>query len=149
MRGHKADARSDIFAFGAVLYEMLSGRRAFEGATPADTASAILRKILRTYLRAIARYRLLSITLCAIAWRRIPRNVSSLPVICLSHLHSLSSISDSGAAAAADLPTKRSSRPVRWLLGSLALALVAAGAWQLSPGVSRENLLQRRLSSGA
>ena len=47
------------------------------------------------------------------------------------HLHSLSSISDSGGAAAADLPTKRSSRPVRWLLGSLALALVAAGAWQL------------------
>jgi len=40
-RGLSADARSDLFAVGAVLYEMLSGRRAFEGATPADLVSAI------------------------------------------------------------------------------------------------------------
>src|SRR5439155_15328891 len=38
VRGQNADARSDIFSFGAVLYEMLSGNRAFEGSTPADTA---------------------------------------------------------------------------------------------------------------
>ena len=36
--------RTDIFAFGCVLYEMLSGRRAFEGDTAADTMSAILTK---------------------------------------------------------------------------------------------------------
>ena len=44
VRGQKADRRSDIFSFGAVLYEMLSGQRAFHGATPADTASAILKE---------------------------------------------------------------------------------------------------------
>ncbi len=44
VRGHQADHRSDIFAFGAVLYEMLSGQRAFRGATAADTISAILDK---------------------------------------------------------------------------------------------------------
>src|SRR3989442_7650033 len=41
-RGKPADARSDLFAVGAILYEMLSGRRAFTGATPADLLSAIL-----------------------------------------------------------------------------------------------------------
>lgn len=41
-RGQLVDHRSDIFAFGAVLYEMLCGRRAFSGDSPADTISAIL-----------------------------------------------------------------------------------------------------------
>ena len=42
VRGHATDHRSDIFAFGVVLYEMVTGRRAFAGDTPADTLSAIL-----------------------------------------------------------------------------------------------------------
>src|SRR5271163_2979293 len=40
VRGKPADARSDIFAFGAILYEMLSGKRAFHGDSAADTVSA-------------------------------------------------------------------------------------------------------------
>jgi serine/threonine protein kinase/tetratricopeptide (TPR) repeat protein len=44
VRGQAADHRSDIFAFGAILYEMLSGKRAFQGETTADTMSAILSK---------------------------------------------------------------------------------------------------------
>jgi serine/threonine protein kinase len=43
-RGQSADVRSDIFAFGAVLYEMLTGRRAFRRDTAADTMSAILNE---------------------------------------------------------------------------------------------------------
>ena len=42
LRGLPATPRSDVFALGAVLYEMLSGQRAFKGATKADTLSAIL-----------------------------------------------------------------------------------------------------------
>ena len=41
-RGHAVDKRMDIWAFGAILFEMLTGRRAFEGATVADTFASIL-----------------------------------------------------------------------------------------------------------
>jgi eukaryotic-like serine/threonine-protein kinase len=44
IQGKEADARSDIFAFGAMLYEMLSGKRAFEGKSQLSLASAILEK---------------------------------------------------------------------------------------------------------
>jgi len=44
LKGHVVDQRSDIFSFGAILYEMLAGRRAFQGESPAETMSAILRE---------------------------------------------------------------------------------------------------------
>ena len=44
VRGHAADPRSDIFAFGVVLYEMITGKRAFRKGTSAETLSAILNE---------------------------------------------------------------------------------------------------------
>ncbi len=44
VRGTPSDARSDIFSFGAVLYEMLSGKRAFKRDTAAETMTAVLRE---------------------------------------------------------------------------------------------------------
>ncbi len=41
--GQPADARSDIFSFGCLLYEMLTGRRAFSRSSPGETMAAILR----------------------------------------------------------------------------------------------------------
>ena len=43
-RAKPVDKRSDIWAFGCVLYEMLSGRRAFDGETVSDTMAAILKE---------------------------------------------------------------------------------------------------------
>ena len=42
--GHKVDARSDIFSFGAVLYEMVTGRRAFPGGSKFSTLAAVLHR---------------------------------------------------------------------------------------------------------
>jgi eukaryotic-like serine/threonine-protein kinase len=42
-RGRTADKRSDVWAFGCVLYEMLTGRRAFDGENVTDTIAATLR----------------------------------------------------------------------------------------------------------
>jgi eukaryotic-like serine/threonine-protein kinase len=44
VRGHATDHRSDIFSFGLILYEMITGRRAFQHETMADTMSAILKE---------------------------------------------------------------------------------------------------------
>ena len=44
LKGRPVDQRSDIFSFGAILYEMLSGRRAFHGESTAETMSAILKE---------------------------------------------------------------------------------------------------------
>ncbi|MFN8587090.1 MAG: protein kinase [Candidatus Eisenbacteria bacterium] len=45
VRGGATDARTDLFAFGVLLYELLSGRRPFDGATRADLTTAILRDV--------------------------------------------------------------------------------------------------------
>ncbi len=42
LEGKEADARTDIFAFGAVLYEMVTGKRAFEGKSQASLIGAIM-----------------------------------------------------------------------------------------------------------
>jgi eukaryotic-like serine/threonine-protein kinase len=44
VRGKPADQRSDIFSFGAILYELLSGKRAFQGDSAVETMSAILKE---------------------------------------------------------------------------------------------------------
>ena len=41
--GKEVDARSDVFSFGAVLYEMVTGRRAFAGGSTAETLAAVVR----------------------------------------------------------------------------------------------------------
>src|SRR6202158_5908984 len=43
-QGKPADKRADIWAFGCVLYELLTGKRAFQGETVSDTLAAVLTK---------------------------------------------------------------------------------------------------------
>ena len=65
VRGHPVDHRSDIFSFGVILYELLSGERAFKRDTPAETMTAILKEE-PPELSASGR----NTTSSAIVWRR-------------------------------------------------------------------------------
>ncbi|MDQ6894262.1 MAG: protein kinase [Acidobacteriota bacterium] len=130
VRGRDADARSDIFSFGAILYEMLSGRRAFQGDTSADTMTAILMKEPPD----------LSATN-----REAPPGLDRIVRHCLEknpeqRFHSahdlafdLQALSDVSMPAAHALGPGSGRRWNRaWLLGGLAIALAAAaGVWLL------------------
>ena len=44
-RGQNVDKRADIWAFGVVVYEMLTGRKVFGGATVSDTLASVLKEV--------------------------------------------------------------------------------------------------------
>ena len=139
VRGQNADARSDIFSFGAVLYEMLSGNRAFEGSTPADTASAILREDPPDLLAGNRKITPAVDQIVRHCLEKNPEERFQSARDLVFHLLSLSSISDSRLVSTANPPAKRFSQPVRWLLAALLLVLVAAGSWWLRGHFSARN----------
>ena len=77
VRGQAVDQRADLFAFGAVLYEMLSGRRAFQRETAADTMTAILTEDPPEMTGARPDLPPASTASSGTASRRIPRSDSS------------------------------------------------------------------------
>ena len=130
VRGEKSDQRCDIFSFGAVLYETLSGQRAFEGRTAADRSSAILKEDPPDLLTTT---------------KNVPTALDRIVHHCLEknpeqrfqsardlafHLESTSpSTSGSGITLSAPTEKKKAALPLGWMIACLALALAAAGAW--------------------
>ncbi len=126
--GKKVDARSDIFSFGSVLYEMVTGKQAFHGDTKASTLAAILKDNPRAASQVVD---------------GLPREVERLISRCLRKevnqrsqhmddvklaLQELKEESDSGVLGTAAVSRPR--RRFTWAL-SLAAALVVAtvGVW--------------------
>jgi serine/threonine-protein kinase len=125
LKGKPADARSDIFAFGALLYELLSGRRAFPGTTLAASLASTamaepppieglphpLERLLRRCLRKDPARRF--------------QHMGDVRVA----LEDLKEDSAPGGASAADLrPSARNAPALPWAIASAVLALVAAVA---------------------
>jgi Tol biopolymer transport system component len=125
VRGQGADHRSDIFAFGAIVYEMLSGQRAFRGDTAADTMSAILAKdppdlpvADRHIPPALARIVDRCVEKSASARFQSTRDLAFA-------LEALTSHSDS-VAAVSSVPVRTSRQRLAWMLVPGILLLVGA-----------------------
>jgi eukaryotic-like serine/threonine-protein kinase len=124
--GRPVDARSDIFSFGGVLYEVLAGRRPFTGASEVDVLHAVvhatadplpddvpipLRMVVEKALEKDPADRFQSMRDMVVDLRRLVRQST-----------------EAAPALAASRPTSRA----RWLLASAAIIVVAAGALFLS-----------------
>ena len=74
VRGKPVDHRSDIFSFGAILYEIMSGSRAFHGETEVDTMTAVLREEPPSPRWKRPRFPRDTRTSSGIVWKKIPEN---------------------------------------------------------------------------
>ncbi len=133
VRGEAADPRTDIFAFGAVLYEMLSGVRAFRRDTPAETMTAVLKDDPPDLsAQPSDPSRQVSPALERIVRRCLEKSPEQRFQSALDLSFALSALSgtESGTAtrtAAAVAPPRMSLLP--WLAAALALVAVAAATW--------------------
>jgi eukaryotic-like serine/threonine-protein kinase len=135
IEGKEADARSDIFAFGAVLYEMATGKRAFQGKSQISVASAILEKDPEpiSTTKPLTPATLDYLVATCLAKDREERLQSAHDV--RLQLKGISLSSSSGAAITATRPSRR--RRVGMLLASVALLLAGAGiTYLMHPGGS-------------
>jgi eukaryotic-like serine/threonine-protein kinase len=127
VEGKEADARSDIFALGAVLHEMVTGKRAFEGKTTASTIAAILAAEPPTIssLQPLSPA-LLEGTITACLGKDADERIQTAHEVKLR----LQWIAQTGAASGAGTvapPVAPSNRAASWVAGLLALVVVAGG----------------------
>src|SRR5271166_3838610 len=130
VRGEAADPRTDIFAFGAVLYEMLSGVRAFRRDTPAETMTAVLKDDPPEFSSS---GHLVSPGLERIVRRCLEKSPEQRFQSARDLSFALEALSGSDASAAVRNAGARRQMPLlAWLAGALALAALAGGAWWIA-----------------
>ena len=135
--GGEVDARSDVFSFGALLYEMATGRRAFAGSSAADVLAALMREQPKPPSEVVP---------------DLPRELDRVIQRCLQkepgrrfqhtldlklELEQIKEETDTGRAAVP--PARRKRLPWPWLGAGIAIALVLATAtwlWRRSPEVA-------------
>ncbi len=123
VRGDAVDARTDIFAFGAVLYEMLSGLRAFRRDTAAETMTAVLKEDPPELSGPV---RTVSSTLDRIVRRCLEKNPEERFQSALDLSFALSALSGSETGAARAPVAAAPERTRRLLWATVALAMLAA-----------------------
>lgn len=147
VRGEKADHRSDIFALGAILYEMLTGQRAFRKATSAETMSAILNEdpaavsqILPTTPPALQK----------IVHRCLEKNPEQRFQSASDLAFALEALSDSGSSPHSVINSGSSRRVSSWIAVAVLVALalgVGAMLWLKPSGAPTDRSLWVQLTN--
>jgi serine/threonine protein kinase len=128
--GKKVDARSDIFSFGALLYEMVTGRRAFEGDSKLSTLSAILREEPKSASQIVEGLPRELERIIARCLRKSPERRFQTMADLKVALEELKDESDSGTLSL--VPSTARKRSPSWLafgLSTLVLLLAVAAGW--------------------
>jgi len=139
--GKKVDARSDIFSFGSMLYEMLTGQRAFQGDSKISTLSAILNKEPAPLSAEIPHDLEKVVTRCL---RKDPdRRFQHMDDVKIALLE-LKEESDSGTLGSVVGPERKQRKRLLWALPAIVVvvaAIIAVAVWYPlrrieSPGAS-------------
>ena len=131
-QGKEVDARSDLFSFGCVLLEMLTGKRAFTGDTPADLISAILTKDPLAGAPLAAPFPAALASMIRHCLEKSPEDRFQTAHDLAFALEAISGVS--AASAMAPAPAAAGPRQRHWRVAAIAaFALVAvAGVWWLA-----------------
>ncbi len=132
VRGERTDHCTDIFAFGAILYEMLTGSRAFQKPTLAETQAAILNEDPPRLSQLTSN---VPPALERVVYRCLEKKPEARFQSASDLAFALEALSDSGTASAAHiLPGQRSRARAIWLAGAAIVPIAAALiAWWISP----------------
>src|SRR5277367_4311821 len=129
VRGKPADHRADIFAFGAMLYEMLTGKRAFQKPTSAETMTAILNEEPPAVSQLVP---LAPPAMQRIVHRCLEKSPEQRFQSASDLAFALEALSESGVSGTTPSPApiqRKTQKPLLWSAGLVALLALAACAY--------------------
>lgn len=148
VRGKPADHRADIFALGAILYEMMTGKRAFHKPTSAETMAAILNEEAVAVSQTAAN---IPLAMQKVTGRCLEKNPEQRFQSASDLAFALEALSDSGSSPSPTIVSGSSRRVSSWIAVALVFVAVALGVvamlWLKEPRSSTDRSLWAQLTN--